>query len=409
LSRLLLRSRTRSELAHLIRLLALLSSQLIELLLSLSNPLLEILGISLAIAILIQRLTRLLNGVGRSLLGLLLLLRSATLFSLTQIIRRVAKGVRSLPRIRIIILAGLLFELALQFFEIAAKLLDVPLVPFSVLRLTLLSLNFSLLPARQFRELVLDFLFLLGLLLAFTALDGFILVSVLVQFEFEEIGEILRALLTTATTTATAALSALNLDVGIEGSGSAEELEGFQFRRQRAVGIVLHQSFGGRPHLLDRFVHVLRQLFDHGVLIGKLASFEASHQSLRRLGDLVLAFRDGVKVIVQLLGIHGPLGADHLLGRYIDVLLPASKSFGIVILATLSTATAATTATTAATAILSLTELTVEWADINEIRIGLDDIRRIARIGRHGVIRDEVAGLQLELLQEERVRPGDLF
>ena len=113
LSGLLLRGRARCQLPHLIGLLTLLSSDLIEILLGLSNSLLEILGISLAVPVLTQRPLRLLNGVRRSLLCLLLLLRVTALLGLSEILDGLSQGSRCLLRLRIVLLAGLLFQLAL--------------------------------------------------------------------------------------------------------------------------------------------------------------------------------------------------------------------------------------------------------------------------------------------------------
>ena len=82
-------------------------------------------------------------------------------------------------------------------------MLDISLIVLRVILLSLLPLQFGLLALGQFFELVRNLLFLLGLLLAFTALDGFVLVLVLIQFEFEKVGQILSALLSTTTATTT--------------------------------------------------------------------------------------------------------------------------------------------------------------------------------------------------------------
>jgi hypothetical protein len=238
---LLLRVRSRSQLTDLIRGLTLLVSQLIEILLRLSNSLLQVLRISLLGAVvLIQQPIGILYSAQGLLLRLCLLLRVAALLGITQVLRGVLEITCSLPGLRVILLARHLFELTCHFFEIATQLLNVPLVILRILRLFALALNLRLLASGELGELVFQLLFLLRLLLTFTALHRFVLVPILIQFQFEQIGKIFSTLLTAAATATTAA-SLADLDVGVESCGSSQELIRLQLRRDRARGVILHQ------------------------------------------------------------------------------------------------------------------------------------------------------------------------
>jgi hypothetical protein len=142
-----------------------------------------------------------LNQILRILLRRLLLRGIAALFGRAHLLRRLLQVACGLLHLRIVLLSGLLFELPRQFFQIAPELLNIALVVLRILVLrALLPLQFCLLASRQFFQFVGRFL-LLGrlLLLTFTALNGFVLVRALIEFEFEQVGKIFGILLAAAT------------------------------------------------------------------------------------------------------------------------------------------------------------------------------------------------------------------
>jgi hypothetical protein len=260
LASLLLAWLARSQLTNLFGRLGLLIPQLLKLLLRLCDTLLQVLWIRNALSILTEDTIRLVDGLHRLLLCLLLLLLSSGLFCRTQIVDGLLELLGSLSCLRIVLLAGQLIQLTLHLFQVTTQLRNLPLVVLRRLLFALLTLKFSLLAFRQFLQLVLDFLFLLGLLLlTLTALNRLVLVLVLIQFEFEQIGEIFGAL-RAATTTATTATSLLDLDLGVQGCGFAEVVIRFAFDRNRCRRVALHQVVGNRGHLLHGFVHVLGEL-----------------------------------------------------------------------------------------------------------------------------------------------------
>jgi hypothetical protein len=133
-----------------------------------------------------------------------------------------------------------LLKLLLQLFEFATQLRNLPLVVLRILLLVAaLTFNFSLLTSGKLLQLIFSFLLLCGLLLPFTALDGFVLVLVLIQFQFEQIGKIFGALLAAATTAATAT-ALLDLDLGVQCSGFAEVVIRLAFDWNRDRCVVLH-------------------------------------------------------------------------------------------------------------------------------------------------------------------------
>jgi hypothetical protein len=255
-------------------------SYLLNLLASLLDTLLKILRSGRVVGI--QQAVRGLHRIYSGLLRLLLLLGSASLLGAVQLLSRLPQILCGLLHLGIVLLCRLLLELTRYFFQIAPELLDVPLVVFRILVLRgSLPLQLLLLAPGQFFQFVGRFLFLGRLLLlAFTALDGFILVLALVQFEFEQVGKVLGILLATATaaaTTAAAALALLDLDLGVKRRSFSEVVVSFALKRNGCAGIRFCQVFGDRAHALDSFIDVLGEFLDHRVGARELTCGETAH------------------------------------------------------------------------------------------------------------------------------------
>jgi serine/threonine-protein kinase ATR len=226
----------RSQLFDLFRGLLLLVHQLLKLLLRLSDALLRILRIA-GLAVLTKDAARIIDGLRRLLLRLLLLLCSSSLLGIAQILDGLPKLLGRLSGLRIVLLAGHLLELTLHLFEITTQLSNLPLIVLRSLLFALLPLKLSLRAFREFLEFVLGFLFLCRLLLAFAALNGLVLVLVLIQFEFEKIGKVFGALLSAAT--AATAASLLDLDLGVQRCRFAEVVVRLAFDRDGRGRVVL--------------------------------------------------------------------------------------------------------------------------------------------------------------------------
>ena len=158
---LLLRTRSRRQRPDLVGLLALLGSQLLEVLLGLRDALLHVLRRSLSTVVLVQQAIGVSDRFRCLLLRLLLLLGIAALFRGSHVVGSFPKSTGSLGGLRIILLARHLFELTCHFLEIPAELLDVPLVILRILLLALLPLNLGLLATSQFSEFIFQLLLLL--------------------------------------------------------------------------------------------------------------------------------------------------------------------------------------------------------------------------------------------------------
>ena len=118
-----------ANLIGLIRQLPLLIVDIFRALLSTSNLLLDISGgLIVVVAGIIQQAVRLLHRTLGLLLSLLLLLGIAALLRLTHALRRLLKTARCVCQLRIVLLSGLLLQLARQLFQIPAQLLDVSLI-----------------------------------------------------------------------------------------------------------------------------------------------------------------------------------------------------------------------------------------------------------------------------------------
>src|SRR5262245_8158742 len=101
-----------------------------------------------------------------------------------------------------------------------------------------------------------------------------------------------------------------------------------------------------------------------------------------------------MKVIGEFLRLELVFILFEAIRRNDDVALPLGKRRRVILL---------TAATAATTALLTLVVLLAERTDFDEVHVGLDDVRRIPCIDSLSVIRHKIAGLQIELFQEERV------
>ncbi len=237
-----------------------------------------------------------------------------------------------------------------------------------------------------------------GLLLP--ALHRLVLVLQLVELELEQVGEVLgRGLAAPAPAAASAALLDADLVVGL--LGPLQLLQGALLGRQGAVDVLLLERGLGRPHLLRRPRQDRENRAERGVG-GHDAAVHPPHQGLDLLAQPPLGQGQEDGVLAELVvGERVPI-ADHVEGGRDDLSLGLGQGAGVA-------APAAAAAPTAAALRLGGAEVAPERPDLDEVEVALDDPAGIALVvAGAAVVRDEVAGLEVELLEEEGVPGRDL-
>ena len=186
----------------------------------------------------------------------------------------------------------------------------------------LLLLSFSLLlfllalgEFLQFAEGLIDFL---RVLLLFALLDGFVLVLALIQFQFEQVGNVLRTLRTTAAS----ATALTNLDFGKQRFGTHQILQCLLFKRLRSICFFCLELIRRRRHLVDGGFQIVCHLFDHLVLLGQAAAAHALEQGVGHFRVLGLICGNGMDVVDPFFVFIFVLVVDQLVRRSNDVPLP---------------------------------------------------------------------------------------
>ena len=258
-----------------------------------------------------------------------------------------------------------------------------------------LPLGFLLLPARQLAKPLhqrVDFV-VAGLLLP--ALHRLVLVLQLVEFELEQVREVLgRGLAAAAAPAAPAALLDADLVVGL--LGPLQLLQGALLGRQRGVDILLLERGLGHPHLFRGPRQDRENRAERGVG-GHDAAVHPPHQGLDLLAQPPLGQRQEDDVLAELLvGERVPI-ADDVERRRDHLPLRLGQGAGVA---------AAPAATAPAALRLRRAEVAPERPDLDEVEVALDDPAGVALVvSGAAVVRDEVAGLQIELFEEQGV-PG---
>src|SRR5262249_50121759 len=132
---------------------------------------------------------------------------------------------------------------------------------------------------------------------------------------------------------------------------------------------------------------------------GQTAAAHALEQRIGHLCVLGLIRRDRMDVIDPLFVLVFVLVVDQFMGCSNDVALPFRQCLGVI---------SAATATTSA-ALLALSVLLAERANIDEVHVRRDGIGRILGVYGLAVIRDDVAGLEVVFLEEERMAGRDFL
>ena len=313
-----------------------------------------------------------------------------------QVVGGLVELTAQLLHARVAPLARKALKLARGLARLIGHLLLLALASAAVLRLTLLSppllFERAFLSAREFFEAALGLG--LGLLCALTllAVDGLVLVLHLRQFEFHQVGQLLRLALAAAA--AAALLPHRDLHLAEDGVGREQALQGALLGRQGVASQLLAQ-------VRRRALHLARgraQVFGHPRQL--LAPFKlfahAPPQALDELQrvclQLLLPRGDRLVAVAAFLRrVALPL-AHQAVRRGDQLLLPPRQ--GVLILV-------AALALLAAALLLRLLVPHLEGLDFDEVDVARRLVRRVARLR---VIGDEVAGLELVLLHEEGVR-----
>ena len=236
-----------------------------------------------------------------------------------------------------------------------------------------------------------------GLLLP--ALHRLVLVLQLVELELEQVGEVLgRGLAAAPPAAAPAALLDADLVVGL--LGPLKLLQGALLGRQRAVDVLLLERRLGRPHLLGRPRQNRENRAERGVG-GHDAAVHAPHQGVDLLAQPPLGEGQEDEVLAELVVGERVAVADHVEGRRNDLPLRLGQGAGVA---------APPAAASAAPALrLGGAEVAPERPDLDEVEVALDDPAGLTLVvAGAAVVRDEVAGLEVELLEEQGVARRDL-
>ena len=255
--------------------------------------------------------------------GLLLLGCVAALRLLLHILSRLLQSARGIGHLPVIVLAREFIELPRQPFGFFLQFLRSHLIAAAATAALLLLASAALLQfllaLGQFLQLPQRFIDILrALLLHFSALDRLVLILVLIEFQFEKIGEI-PCVLPAATTAATAAHRHLNL---IEQRIRAHQiLKRLLLERLGFCGFSGLQLFRRRVHLLNGALQIVRHLLDHLVLIRQAPARHTLDQRVRLFGSFRLICADRVDVIRPFVVLEFVLVVDQLVRRSDDVFL----------------------------------------------------------------------------------------
>ena len=238
-------------------------------------------------------------------------------------------------------------------------------------------------------ERLVDFLRLSGRRLL---LDGFVLIALPVVLELEEIGEVLGALSAAPAATPALLLAALHLHVAVQRVGALELAQRPLLARKRSASVA-------HAELLLRALHLLLgrderpvDLREHRVLLGDPALEQVLRQRRDLLAEAALRDRERRRVFVALAVC--PLGAvaHPVVGARDDVALTLDQLARILAAATASTTTAR----------LGLAIVARPGAHLEEVHVAERLVT--GRVACHGVVRDEIAGFETHLLEQQRMR-----
>ena len=233
---------------------------------------------------------------------------------------------------------------------------------------------------------------LLRLLLLRLLRQCLILIFQLVGLQLEQVGEILRLLLRTTAAT-TAGLSAdLYLDVAIEGLGGLKMLQCLLLRGQRRVALRLHESLLGGDHRDDGRVELDLDLPEVRVGQHRVPSHDPRRERRDLLAQPALGDVHGRDVFAAL--------ALHRRGAVAEPVERAGYDFTLTRNEARRTVPAPPTAATSL--LFRLPIRLPEWSHLEEVDVAGSDIA--GAVPGNGIVRDEIAGLELHLFQEQRVR-----
>ncbi len=305
-------------------------------------------------------------------------------------------------------LAGEALELSSRFLGLLGQL---PLGLASSRRTALallgpaaLRLRLLLLPARELLELLQQLVDLVVGLLLLAPLNRLVLVLELVELELEEVGEVLGGLLLTAAAAATALLLLLR-DVALVGLlGLLQVAERLLLVRQGLAQLLVVEVLLGALHRLRRPREDRGDVAEAGVGVREPAVLHALEQGRHLVAETALGERHAHHVLAELLGIVAVALADQVERRRDHLALELGERRVVLLPALLPAASAASAH------LLGLAIRALEGAHVQEVDVAADDLVSPERavVAHEGVVRDEIAGLELPLLQEERVARGDL-
>ena len=258
-----------------------------------------------------------------------------------------------------------------------------------------LPLGLLLLPASQLLKLLEELVYLVVRLLLLAALHGLVLVLELVELELEEVGQIVRGLLSATTAAAAPALLLLRDVALVRLLGLLQVAQRFLLIGQRVAQLFTREIFLRPIHRFERLRQYGRDVPEPWIGLREPTVLHP----LQKRGDLVLqaALRqpDAHHVLAELpLAVAVSLTdqverrRDHLslqLGEH-RLLLAAATS-------------------TAAALLLGHTVGALEGAHVQEVDIAGDDLIAPERtvVAHDRVVRDQISGPELPLLEEERI------
>src|SRR6185503_15167184 len=286
-----------------------------------------------------------------------------------------------------------LFELPLELLGLAAQRLLLPTLAVGQTVAAVRAIRELLLPASQLLQLgdELVLLLLRRILVEADGRLGLVLVLLEIHLELEELAQVAAG----CPAAAAAALLEGDLDVRERSLGAQQMLQRVLLARNGLVEIDVGEPLGRRIHRGSRLVEGLDEFLDARVGARQAARARAARERARLLGQRALQVGEHLRVVVQLLLVEiarGLLAAflDEVPGRDEDFLLPP-RDLVLLLLAA---------ATAAATAALPLREVAVERLDLDEEQVGL---HLAAAILGHGVVRDDVTGLERAELRSRSV------
>ncbi len=186
-----------------------------------------------------------------------------------------------------------LLEITLHLLQLSSQLLLLPLLFAS--QLVALAFRFcqSLLPPRQFGQLIENVIQLLATGTVAPSIGLFILIAFQIHFQLEHFRHVLSGLLTSSTLT----LLLCHADIGKQGFGSLQQLQRFLLRLYRPLEVQGLQCGSRRLHLYRCGTQIIHEHANLLTLVDQLTSFRTIGQCACLLGQRHLQFGQQSRIV----------------------------------------------------------------------------------------------------------------